>query len=74
MGAGISFYGFAYLFVHDVFIHQRVRLGQRTNNAYLVALRKAHRMHHKHLGAENGECFGVLWVPPKYIREARNKA
>jgi beta-carotene 3-hydroxylase len=27
-------------------------------------------VHHKHLVAENGECFGMLMVPFKYIKEA----
>jgi beta-carotene 3-hydroxylase len=25
-------------------------------------------MHHKHLGKEEGECFGMLWVPFKYYQ------
>jgi beta-carotene 3-hydroxylase len=25
-------------------------------------------MHHKHLGKQDGECFGMLWVPMKYYR------
>jgi beta-carotene 3-hydroxylase len=35
-----------------------------------MALRKAHKIHHKHLGKEEGECFGMLIVPPKYYKEA----
>jgi beta-carotene 3-hydroxylase len=26
-------------------------------------------VHHKHLGKEDGECFGMLLVPMKYYRE-----
>ena len=33
---------------------------------YLLGLRKAHKVHHKHLGKEKGECFGMLFVPKKY--------
>ena len=73
LGLGITLYGFAYVFVHDIFIHQRIRVLSRTDNVYFAAMRKAHRVHHKHLGKEDGECFGFLWVPPKYIREARRK-
>jgi beta-carotene 3-hydroxylase len=29
-------------------------------------------MHHKHLGKEEGECFGMLFVPLKYFKEAMN--
>ncbi len=70
IGLGITFYGFAYFLVHDIFIHQRFKLFTRTDNFYLRAIRKAHKMHHKHLGKEEGECFGMLWVPVKYFKEA----
>lgn len=70
IGLGITLYGLAYFLVHDIFIHQRFRLFTRTNNFYFRALRKAHKVHHKHLGKEEGECFGMLWVPMKYFREA----
>ena len=73
IGLGITVYGFAYLFVHDIFIHQRVRILTRTDNVYFAAMRKAHKIHHKHLGKEDGECFGFLWVPRKYINEAKRK-
>ena len=71
VGAGIALYGFAYFVVHDIFIHQRFSLFKRTQNVYLMAIRKAHKVHHKHLGKEDGECFGMLFVPFKYFKEAR---
>jgi beta-carotene 3-hydroxylase len=71
IGAGISLYGMAYFFVHDIFIHQRIKWFRNTNSIYLKALRKAHKVHHKHLGKFDGECFGMLVVPRKYIQEAR---
>ncbi|MBT8327725.1 MAG: sterol desaturase family protein [Bacteroidia bacterium] len=71
VGVGIALYGIAYFFVHDIFIHQRFKLFKRTNNRYLKAIRKAHKVHHKHLGPEDGECFGMLVVPPKFIKEAK---
>ena len=70
VGMGITLYGFAYFMVHDILIHQRFKLFSRTNNFYFRALRKAHKIHHKHLGKEEGECFGMLFVPMKYFREA----
>ncbi|HYG53098.1 MAG TPA: beta-carotene hydroxylase [Flavobacteriales bacterium] len=70
-GAGIALYGLAYFLVHDVFIHQRFKFLRNTDSVYFRALRKAHKVHHKHLGKEDGECFGMLWVPRKYFREAR---
>ena len=69
IGLGILFYGIAYFLVHDIFIHQRFKLFTRTNNFYFRALRKAHKVHHKHLNKEDGECFGMLWVPRRYYKE-----
>jgi beta-carotene 3-hydroxylase len=71
VGVGISLYGIAYFLVHDIFIHQRFKIFTRTKNKYLKAIRKAHKVHHKHLGPEDGQCFGMLVVPPKYIQEAK---
>lgn len=71
IGVGIALYGLAYFLIHDVFIHQRFSWLKRSNNIYFRAIRKAHKVHHKHLTKEDGECFGMLFVPPKYFREAR---
>ena len=71
VGLGILLYGICYFLVHDVLIHRRFKWFDKTNNWYLRGLRKAHKMHHKHLGKEDGECFGMLFVPFKYFREAR---
>ena len=70
VGLGILFYGIAYFLVHEVFIHQRLPWFKRTDNVYFRAIRKAHKVHHKHLGKEDGECFGMLVVPLKYFKEA----
>lgn len=70
IGIGITLYGFAYFVVHEIIIHQRFKLFTRSNNFYIRAIRKAHKVHHKHLGKEDGECFGMLYVPMKYFRDA----
>ena len=67
IGLGILLYGIAYFLVHDVLIHQRFKWFKHTKNKYLIGLRKAHKVHHKHLGKEHGECFGMLFVPKKYF-------
>lgn len=69
IGLGILFYGIAYFLVHDVLIHQRFKWFKKTKNKYLIALRKAHKVHHKHLDKFDGECFGMLYVPKKYHRK-----
>lgn len=70
---GITLYGMAYFFVHDIFIHQRFKFLRDTQNPYLLAIRRAHKQHHKHTGKEMGECFGFLWVPVKYFKMYFNK-
>ena len=70
IGIGITLYGMGYFLVHDILIHQRFKLFSRTSNVYFRALRKAHKIHHKHLGKEEGECFGMLFVPFRYFKEA----
>ncbi len=70
IGLGILLYGIAYFLVHDVFIHRRFNWLKNTDNVYFRAIRKAHKVHHKHQGKEDGECFGMLLVPMKYFKEA----
>ena len=71
LGMGIALYGMCYFFVHDIFIHQRFKFLRRTDNIYFRAIRKAHKVHHKHMSKEEGECFGMLLVPRKYWLEAK---
>ena len=72
VGLGITLYGLAYFLVHDIFIHQRFKIFRKTDNSYFKAIRRAHKMHHKHIGKNDGECFGMLWVPMKYFRKTLN--
>ncbi|CAM1370193.1 sterol desaturase family protein [Tenacibaculum xiamenense] len=71
IGLGILLYGLAYFLVHDVLIHRRFSWFKNTKNRYLRGLRKAHKIHHKHMGKEDGECFGMLFVPFKYFKKAK---
>lgn len=74
IGLGITIYGFTYFLVHEIFIHQRFKFFRNTNSLYFRAIRRAHKVHHKHLEKENGECFGMLWVPMKFFRDLKSKA
>jgi len=69
IGLGILAYGIAYFMVHDIFIHQRFKIFRNANNWYAKGVRRAHKIHHKHLGKEKGECFGMLFVPFKYFKK-----
>jgi beta-carotene 3-hydroxylase len=66
IGIGISIYGLCYFIVHDIIIHQRFKLWTHSKNRYILAIRRAHKMHHKHIQKEHGENFGMLIVPFKY--------
>lgn len=68
IGIGIFAYGLSYFIVHDIFIHQRFKLLKKADNWYATGIRRAHKIHHKHLGKGDGECFGMLWVPMKYFK------
>ena len=68
IGIGIFLYGLTYFLVHDIFIHQRFKFFKKTNNRYAKALRRAHKIHHKNINKEGGECFGMLFVPRKYFK------
>jgi beta-carotene 3-hydroxylase len=68
MSAGILAYGIAYFVVHDVFIHQRFKWLRKADNKYARGVRRAHKMHHKHIGKTDGENFGMLVVPFKYFK------
>ena len=70
IGLGIFVYGVSYFIVHDIFIHQRFKLFRNANNWYAKGVRRAHKIHHKHLGKEDGECFGMLLVPFKYFKNS----
>ncbi|WP_296313295.1 sterol desaturase family protein [Winogradskyella sp. UBA3174] len=68
IGFGILMYGLAYFIVHDIFIHQRFKWLRNIDNKYARGLRRAHKIHHKHLGKDKGENFGMLIVPFKYFK------
>ncbi|MGE0568460.1 MAG: beta-carotene hydroxylase [Bacteroidia bacterium] len=74
LAIGITAYGFAYFIIHDIFIHQRIKWLRNIDSLYFRAIRRAHKIHHKHLTKEDGECFGMLWVPLKYFRNELKNA
>lgn len=66
IGAGVTAYGAAYAFVHDLYIHGR--LGRMRVLAPLERLREAHALHHRF----GGEPYGMLC--PVVPRELRRRA
>lgn len=69
LGIGILLYGIAYFLIHDVFVHQRLSILKKTNNAYFQAMRYAHKIHHKVQSKEGAEAFGFLFVSKKYLEK-----
>lgn len=61
VGTGITFYGLIYFVFHDCFIHNRIR-AFKSNNMYLWAIKRAHKIHHKSLQKKPATFFGLLWV------------
>lgn len=66
IGMGISIYGVVYFIFHDWFIHNRFR-SFKTNNKYLLNIRRAHKIHHKSMEKESAEEFGLLMTGKKHI-------
>jgi len=72
-GLGILLYGIAYLFVHDIFIHRRIKIFTKPKNSYLRAVLYEHRKHHANEQKENGEFFGMLFVSFKSLKALKVK-
>lgn len=72
IGLGISAYGFSYFWVHEVYIHRRLKLLDKIDNRYLKALLRAHKDHHSCVDKEKSTNFGMLWVPMKYFKAEFN--
>lgn len=71
IGYGIAAYGVVYFLFHDVFVHRRFKFLKDIDHPYFIAIRKAHKIHHKKQGKQDGECFGLLIVPAKFYEEAK---
>tara|TARA_B100000131_G_C17948947_1_gene545605 strand:- start:275 stop:670 length:396 start_codon:yes stop_codon:yes gene_type:complete len=68
IGIGIALYGLAYFIVHEIIIHQRIKILSRINNKYVRGIRMAHKVHHKNIHKEKGTSFGMLIVSLKYFK------
>lgn len=67
IGSGISIYGIIYFILHDWFIHNRFK-AFKSNNRYLIGIRRAHKMHHKSMQKNPSEEFGLLVASRKWFR------
>jgi beta-carotene 3-hydroxylase len=62
IGTGISLFGLVYFIVHDILIHNRIKIPGLKNRAYFKRLSRAHKIHHKQIDKNKGKAFGLLWV------------
>ncbi|MFW0716440.1 sterol desaturase family protein [Pedobacter sp. N23S346] len=67
IGLGITLYGVIYFVIHDWFVHRRFKTF-KSNNTYLKAVRKAHKIHHKNQGKEKGRAFGLLFINRELLK------
>ncbi|WCT11282.1 sterol desaturase family protein [Mucilaginibacter jinjuensis] len=68
IGIGISLYGIIYFIFHDWFIHNRFK-PFKTNNSYLLNIRRAHKIHHKSMEKWPSEEFGLLVARKRYEKK-----
>ncbi|HRG87878.1 MAG TPA: sterol desaturase family protein [Chitinophagales bacterium] len=68
LGLGITLYGFTYLILHDIVIHQRLRWFTKLDNPYINAMRRAHKAHHANVHKNAAVNYGLLWVDRKYFK------
>ena len=60
---GMTLYGAVYFFIHDLYVHRRVKRF-RLHLPFLLTIKKAHAIHHRY----GGEPYGLLFfVRPKSL-------
>jgi len=73
VGIGITVYGIIYFIFHDWFIHNRLK-SFKTQNGYLLGIRRAHKIHHKSTEKNPSEEFGLLLASKKYFNRSSNSS
>lgn len=63
IGIGISLYGVAYFWAHDVLVHRRIKLMPVPKAGYLRRLHEAHMLHHVVHERDGAVSFGFLYAP-----------
>jgi len=70
IGSGITLYGFTYFLVHDILIHQRVKISFLLNHhgKYVQAIIRAHLAHHRPHNVKDFKNFGLLIFPVRFFK------
>ncbi len=56
-------------FLYTIFLFTNDLKWLEIRQVNMLKVRRAHKMHHKNIHKEDGECFGMLWVPMKYFKK-----
>jgi len=74
-GIGITLYGLTYFWIHDILIHQRIRIPFLYNikNSYTEAIIRAHYAHHRPRSREDFTNYGLLIFPFRFFRKESQK-
>ena len=62
IGIGILLYGFAYFFVHEIIVHNRLKWNFKSENKYMRAVRRAHKVHHSYLQKDTSDNFVFVFL------------
>lgn len=70
IGIGISLYGLTYFLIHDVLIHQRLKIPflKKINSSYLRAIREAHLAHHRGKHVKDFSNYGLLIFQRRFLK------
>ena len=70
IGSGITLYGITYFLVHDILIHQRIKIKPFLNHhrKYVQAIIKAHLAHHRPRDVNDFRNFGLLIFPFHFLK------
>lgn len=71
IGIGISLYGLTYFMLHDVMIHQRLKIPFliNTKNNYLKAVIRAHLAHHRGKNIRDFDNYGLLIFQRRFLKK-----
>lgn len=67
---GITLYGFTYFVIHDIIIHQRIKISflNKRHNFFIRAVIKAHTAHHKPKNKKDFNNYGLLIFSTRYFK------
>ena len=71
LGIGISAYGFTYFMLHDVMVHQRLKIPFliHPKSKYLQSVIKAHLAHHRGKNVHDFNNYGLLIFQRRFLKK-----